>query len=202
MLGRPLSDARSDAPLWVRTIHAMLRGYCRYWHTAQMATSTLPDRGPAILICNHISVLDPILLVASNKRLISFMIAQEYYDIPAIQPVLRATGCIPVRRNGHDRAALRQALAMLKAGRALGVFPEGGIGRDGDFRAGVAWLIQQTRAPVVSARVSDAYQYDADWRTYVSRQRPRLHYGAPQHFHADLDREGIMSQLQAAMMAL
>lgn len=197
-----LADARSDAPLWVRAIHATLRGYCRYWQAAQIAPSTLPDHGPAILVCNHISVLDPILLVASNRRMISFMIAQEYYDIPLLQPVLRASGCIPVRRDGHDRAALRQALAMLKAGRAVGVFPEGGIGRAGDFRAGVAWLIQQTQVPVVPARVENVHQHDADWRTYVSRQAPRLHYGAPQHFAADLDRAQISAQLQAAMAAL
>ncbi|MEY2342495.1 lysophospholipid acyltransferase family protein [Acidithiobacillus sp. IBUN Pt1247-S3] len=163
--------------------------------------STVPSSGPAIIACNHLSVLDPLLLVASNQRLISFLIAQEYYDLRWLRPWLERSACIPVRRDGRDLRGLLQARRLLQAGRVLGIFPEGGIAREG-MQKGLAWLVRESAAPVVPARVLAVRQYPSDWQTWLRRQHPVLRYGVPLHFHPDADAAEILGATRSAIATL
>lgn len=82
--------------------------YCGFWHRLEYPRiAPLPDRGPAILIANHTCAVDHMLLQASCRRVLGFMIAQEFYHMPISRPFCRLLGCIPVRRDGHDLAATR-----------------------------------------------------------------------------------------------
>jgi 1-acyl-sn-glycerol-3-phosphate acyltransferase len=114
----------------------------------------MPARGAAILVCNHISGLDPFLLQSASPRLIIWMMAKEYYDIPSLNWFFRIIDAIPVLRSGRDMAAMRQAMRALHAGRILGVFPEGKIATDDDllpFQTGVALLAIKCNVPVYTA---------------------------------------------------
>lgn len=198
-----LADRVDYWPRWAQLLHRLIRAYVRVWHSARWGRPTLPNTGPVILACNHISVLDPLLLIASNYRIISFIVAQEYYDKPLLRPFLDAVGCIPVKRDGRDHAALLRARTMLLEGRVIGLFPEGGLNRDAQAaQAGIAWLVQETQAPVIPARVSGATQMKNDVRTFLSRQRPYLRYGRPLHFKRDLKRQEILLEVMAAIEAL
>lgn len=200
---RPLPDPYAAWPHWARLMHRSMRVYLRLWQQAQCMPSSVPAAGAAILACNHVSVLDPVLLIASNTRTISFIIAQEYYANPVLRPFLDAVGCIPVRRDRRDQSALRQAREVLAAGRVLGLFPEGGIQRDATAaKAGIAWLVQESGAPVIPVHVSGATQYGSDLATYMHRQRPRLRYGAPRYFEAGTGRQRILAEVMAAIAAL
>lgn len=198
-----LPDHAEQWPGWAYALHTIIRGYGQRWHRARWDCSTVPAEGPAILVCNHVSVLDPLLLIASNLRIISFIIAREYYEQPVLRPFLDAVGCMPARRDGSDRKVIVRALQVLREGRVLGIFPEGGIGRGSDaMQEGVAWLVQQTGAPVVPARVTGAAQCSSDLRTFVSRQRPMLRYGPPLSLATDLPRDEILQRIMAAIQAL
>lgn len=198
-----LPDRADYWPGWAKLLHGAMRAYARYWQGAYLGRSTVPTGGPAILACNHVSVLDPVLLIASNQRIISFIVAQEYYDQPLLRPLLDAVGCIPVRRDGHDRAALLKARQVLWEGRVLGLFPEGGIGRDAAAaREGIAWLVQQTEAPVIPARITCARQIGGDLRTYLTRQRPYLRYGPQLRLKKEMNRQEILLEVMAAIEAL
>jgi len=114
----------------------------------------LPRRGPAILVCNHVSGLDPLLIQSVCPRLIVWMMAREYYDVKGLTWVFRAVEAIPVDRSGRDLAATRAALRALGAGRIVGIFPEGRIETDHDllpFQTGVALIAIKTGVPVYPA---------------------------------------------------
>ncbi|MCP4713627.1 MAG: 1-acyl-sn-glycerol-3-phosphate acyltransferase, partial [Deltaproteobacteria bacterium] len=78
------------------------RRYCRARHGfIRQQNDPLPIEGPAILVCNHISSVDPFILSACTGRILSFLIAREFYHIPLINRLFRWAGYIPVRRDGR-----------------------------------------------------------------------------------------------------
>jgi 1-acyl-sn-glycerol-3-phosphate acyltransferase len=113
-------------------------------------------KGAWILAANHISHFDPPLIGIAVRRKIDWMGMIELFRQPLAAAWLRAIDAFSVDRVHLDRQAVRTSLERLRAGHAVGMFPEGGI-RDGagsvlegaQMRAGVAWLAQRTGAPVV-----------------------------------------------------
>ncbi len=196
-----VADQLSEWSFSQRSLHTLLYGYVRYYQGARWEPSSVPVSGPAILVCNHVSVLDPLLLVASNHRVISFLVAQEYYDNALMRQLLEQTYSIPVRRDRRDVRALLQARRVLEDGRVLGLFPEGGIRRD-QIQKGVAWLVQESAAPVVPAHVSGARQGQSDLGTWLRRQRPLLRYGVPLHFHRNADAAEVLGATMSAIATL
>ncbi len=195
------ADAIGAWSLTQRSLHALLTAYVRYYQSAHWEPSTVPVEGAAILVCNHVSVLDPLLLVASNRRVVSFLVAQEYYENPLLRPLLEQTYSIPVRRDRRDVRALLQARRVLEAGRVLGVFPEGGINRS-ETQKGVAWLVRESGAPVVPAHVGGVHQASSDLQTWLRRQHPLLRYGVPLHFHPDADAAEVLGATMSAIATL
>ena len=92
------------------------------------------------------------LLQAATRRLLGFLIAKELYDYWLFRPFCRIGGCIPVRRDGNDVAAMRAALRALEEGRVVPIFPEGRIlptsGRElGEAKPGVAFIALRAQRP-------------------------------------------------------
>jgi 1-acyl-sn-glycerol-3-phosphate acyltransferase len=202
-MGQPsaVADQATEWSFTQRGLHALLYGYTRFYQRGHWEPSSVPETGPAILACNHVSVLDPLFLVASNRRMISFLVAQEYYDKAWMRRLLEQTYSIPVRRDRRDVGALLQARRLLEDGRVLGIFPEGGINRD-QIQKGVAWLVRESAAPVVPAHISGARQGRSDLATWLHRQRPLLRYGVPLHFHRDASAAEVLGATMSAIATL
>ena len=196
-----VADRATEWSFTQRGLHALLYGYTRFYQGGHWEPSSVPETGPAILACNHVSVLDPLFLVASNRRMISFLVAQEYYDNAWMRRLLEQTYSIPVRRDRRDVSALLQARRLLEDGRVLGIFPEGGINRD-QTQKGVAWLVRESAAPVVPAHISGARQGRSDLATWLHRQRPLLRYGVPLHFHRDVSAAEVLGATMSAIATL
>lgn len=195
------ADSLGQWSLTQRSLHGLLSVYVRFYQGAHWEASTIPSEGAAILACNHVSVLDPLLLVASNTRVVSFLVAQEYYDKPWMRWLLEQTYSIPVRRDRRDVRALLQARRILEEGRVLGIFPEGGIQRS-EIQKGVAWLVRESGAPVVPAHVGSVTQASSDLQTWLRRQHPLLRYGVPLHFHRDADAAEVLGATMSAIATL
>src|SRR4051812_12994992 len=104
------------------------RLYTRMFHDLEvLAPNQLPKSGAAILVCNHTSGLDPVLIQSACPRTIVWMMAKEYYEIAAIKRGFQLIDAIPVERSGKDLSSTRAALRALQNGRVLGIFPEGRI---------------------------------------------------------------------------
>jgi 1-acyl-sn-glycerol-3-phosphate acyltransferase len=132
--------------------------YARLWHGwSRAGPAPLPAAGPAIVIANHKSHADAALLLAACGRPLCFLQARERHET-FLRPLFRLSGCIPVSRGRPDFSALRAALACLKGGGAVCLFPEGeispaGQGRIARGKPGVALLALRSRAPVFPVRI-------------------------------------------------
>lgn len=147
----------------------------------------VPLSGPCLLAPNHISHFDPPLIGIAAKRPTDWMAMQELFINPLSACIMRGIGAFPVGREKFDRAAVRTALERLRAGRLVGVFPEGGI-RAGatsvlegaPLKPGVSGLAQMTQAPVVPCVIigSDALYTPSRWLP-GRRTRVWVTFGAP-----------------------
>lgn len=123
--------------------------FCRWKVTG---TENLPRRGPVIVVSNHLSLWDPVAVGVALPRRVYFMAKEELFRLPLVGWVLKGLGAFPVRRGEGDLAAMRQAIRLLRQGKVVGIFPEGGRSRSGvlqPFQRGVAVLAAKTGAPVV-----------------------------------------------------
>ena len=88
-----------------------------------------------VVVANHISAMDPVILqISSPRRIIHFMMAKEYYEKKPWYWLYKAFGTIPVNRSGTDIAAVRAALRVLKDEKVIGLFPEGRISLTGEMQ--------------------------------------------------------------------
>ena len=118
----------------------------------------IPKDGPFIIVANHSSLLDPIILGVSIKPKIIFVAAAYLFEIRWLGYLLRMAKSIPVQRE-NDIKAIKQSLKILQQGGVLGIFPEGGIDRQKDnfpVRAGAAYLATKVGVPIVPIKIKGA----------------------------------------------
>ena len=143
---------------WVNRIDGLIRIVCRRFHRLQHNDISLPESGGVLLVCNHVSGLDPLLMITACKRPLRFLIAREEYERFGLHWLLKSVGCIPVDRAGRPEQALREALRVLQQGEVVAIFPHGHIHLDTDpprrLKGGVIWLAQQSGAPIIPMRLN------------------------------------------------
>ena len=115
----------------------------------------VPRTGGLLVVANHISNLDPPLLGIGVPRPISYMAKKELFAMPILKQLLPRLNAFPVDRQAGGTAALRASLRMLKEGRCVGIFPEGGRNVTGtnEEKAGAAFLAAASGAPIVPAAI-------------------------------------------------
>jgi 1-acyl-sn-glycerol-3-phosphate acyltransferase len=130
----------------------------------------IPVSGAAILVCNHVSYVDAVLLMAASPRPIRFLMDHRIFAQPVLGWLFRLAKAIPIAPQKDDPLAYEAAFAA--AGRVLGegdllcIFPEGGITRDGElgpFKGGVMKLLQSHAVPVVPMALHNL------WGSFFSR---------------------------------
>ncbi len=144
----------------VRIIFKLLiaanRVYCRLMFGVHPpASPPLPRSGPVILVSDHSSLADPLVLFATAGRPIRFLMAREFYERPFLRWISKLTGCIPVSRGQSEPAPLRAMLRALAEGDVVGIFPEGGIvaHRNEHGHQGIGYVALKSGAPVVPASI-------------------------------------------------
>lgn len=178
-----------EARLGTRLARAANRLFCRVYHRVRtLEPPGIPREGPAILVCNHVSGLDPMLIQSTCRRLIIWMMAREYYDIRTLTWLYKLVEAIPVERSGRDLAATRSALRALHEGRIVGIFPEGRIETDQDllpFQTGVALMAIKTGVPVYPAYLDGTQRGKEMIEAVAHPQRAFIHYGPAVEFPRD-----------------
>ena len=137
----------------------------------------IPDEGAAILVCNHVSYVDALVITAACRRPIRWVMDHRIFAIPVLSFFFRTVRAIPIAPGREDADALHGAyneIAMaLEAGELVGLFPEGRLTADGEmgpFRPGIAQIVARTPVPVIPMALSGL------WESLFARNPARLRH--------------------------
>ena len=132
----------------------------------------IPVKGPAVVVCNHVSYMDPIILSASIQRPMRFVMWYRIWQIPLLNFFFKTMKAIPIAGAREDVTIMDEAFetvdAELAAGNLVCIFPEGGITRDGEiarFRPGIEKIIARRPVPVIPVALGRL------WGSWFSRRR-------------------------------
>ena len=139
----------------------------------------IPERGGALFACNHMSMVDAMLLIASTDRFIRFLMFQDSYDHPLVKPFARILRVIPISSQSRPRDlihSLREATQSIQDGEVVGIFPEGQMTRIGQmlpFRRGMERIMKGVDAPIIPVHL------DGVWGSIFSFERGRFFWKLP-----------------------
>jgi 1-acyl-sn-glycerol-3-phosphate acyltransferase len=175
----PPTGPQVDSPqqpnrIW-RSLRWLLRNVFVFWLSYRArGLSHLPPQGAALLLINHQSYLDPLLVGLPLQRPVSFLARHDLFTVPVIGWILRNTYVLPINRDAAGADSLRELVRRLAQGFYVGIFPEGTRTRDGRLaalRPGFISVIRRSHVPVIPVGIaggSAALPRGAIWL------RPRL----------------------------
>jgi len=152
-------------------------------------TQNIPEEGAVLLVCNHVSFMDPLLLMANLRRPARFVMYYKIFNIPLLRFVFRTAKAIPIAGHKEDPTLLQKAYdaidEALADGEVVCVFPEGALTRDGQiatFRTGVEKILARRPVPVVPMALRGL------WGSVWSKRDSMLHRSRlPRRFRARVE---------------
>ncbi|PIQ36841.1 MAG: glycerol acyltransferase [Lysobacterales bacterium CG17_big_fil_post_rev_8_21_14_2_50_64_11] len=169
-------------------------------------TDLVPDDGPALVVCNHVSFVDALIVMGAVRRPIRFVMYHKIFRIPVLRWIFRIARAIPIAPAKEDAALMERAFAeidaALAAGEVVGIFPEGQLTLDGEigsFRSGVERILAARPVPVVAMALRGM------WRSMWSRRSQHMYRARlPRRFRArvELVATGPIAADQASASAL
>ena len=126
------------------------------YRIATQGLARIPEEGPALLVCNHVSYMDALIIGGSVRRPVRFVMYYRIFNIPLLRFLFRTAKAIPIAGRKEDAALLERAFdevdRALADGELVCLFPEGGLTRDGEiapFRGGVERILARRPVPVI-----------------------------------------------------
>lgn len=154
--------------------------------------NNIPEHGGVLLLSNHQSFLDPILLALRLKRPVSYMARSDLFEKNRFFTwLIRSLHAFPIKRASADIGALKQAIAKLQEGHVLNVYPEGTRTKDGEIgpiQPGVSLVVRKAGVPVVPVVIDGSFQ---SWPRKGNKFRfhpVRIMFGTPMNL------EGMKSE--------
>ena len=137
----------------------------------------IPEEGAAVVVCNHVSYVDAMVISAACRRPIRWVMHHRIFKVPVLSFIFRTAKAIPIAPAHEDAAMLEQAYDTvareLAAGQLVGIFPEGTLTPDGEmheFRGGIGKILERTPVPVIPMALSGL------WRSVFTRNRARMRH--------------------------
>ncbi|HTQ51072.1 MAG TPA: AMP-binding protein, partial [Candidatus Acidoferrales bacterium] len=142
----------------------------------------IPEKGGALFVCNHVSFVDALLLLASTDRQVRFMMFKATYELPYMKPLAKILGVIPISSEQHPREmikSLQTASEAIRNGEVVCIFAEGQITRIGHllpFRRGFERIMKDVDAPIIPVAM------DGVWGSIFSFHQGRFLWKLPRRF--------------------
>lgn len=137
-----------------------------------MGRYNMPESGPVLVLANHQSFFDPLLVGLASRRYLCFLARNSLFKNRYLKALIESLDAIPIDNKGLGKNGLQATLQLLKRGKAVLVFPEGERTQDGQmepFKAGITLLIKHMQAPIVPVGIAGAF---GSWSRF--RKFPRL----------------------------
>ncbi len=150
------------------------------FHVRAYGQEQLPKSGGALLLSNHQSYMDPLLIGVAVRRRLTFMAREPLFRNPFFGGLIRALGAFPVRQGAPDKSSIRQAIHLLESGRFVVLFPEGTRTWDGEvqpIRGGFRLLVRRANAPVIPVALQGAFEAWPRTRRLPRPGRVRIRFG-------------------------
>jgi 1-acyl-sn-glycerol-3-phosphate acyltransferase len=151
----------------------------------------IPESGPALLVCNHVSFADALVISAACRRPIRFVMDSRIFAVPVLSSIFRGMKAIPIASRRDDPETYERAFDAvardLRAGNLVCIFPEGRLtpdGEIGEFRPGLVRILADTPVPVVPLALSGL------WGSALSRKERALFRRWPRRFWARIALHG------------
>ena len=148
--------------IWLLT-HSMYR-------VEQRNLQVIPEEGAAILVCNHVSFVDALLVGGTIRRPIRFVMYYKIYNLPVLNFIFRTAGTVPIAGRSEDLliydAAFKKIAEYLRNGELVCIFPEGKLTTDGElneFKSGIDRILEETPVPVIPLALQGL------WGSFFSR---------------------------------
>ena len=141
----------------------------------------IPESGPVLLVSNHASFLDVLVLGILLRRPLNY-VARSTLFFPPLGAFIRSVGGFPIQREGMGASGLKETLRRLRNGGIVVLFPEGTRSRDGELqpiKAGIAVLAQRAKVPIVPAGVAGTFEAWPRTSPIPLLHPIRVHYGPP-----------------------
>ncbi|MFZ6050118.1 MFS transporter [Pseudomonas sp. CR3202] len=166
----------------------------------------IPEEGPAVLVCNHVSFVDALLIGGAVRRPVRFVMYYKIYQLPVLNFIFRTAGTVPIAARHEDLlvydAAFKKIAEYLNNGEVVCIFPEGKLTSDGElneFRGGIERILEENPVPVIPMALQGL------WGSFFSRDpakgvfrrfwsRIRLVAGAPMSPES-ADRQALQVQV-------
>ncbi len=155
----------------------------------------IPKSGPLLLVSNHLSHFDSLVLGILLARPLNYMARSTLFR-PPLGAFIRSLGAFPINREGMGAEGFKETLRRLQAGGIVILFPEGTRTSDGDLaelKPGIARLVVKARVPIVPAAIAGTFEAWPRSRSYPVAHPLRVHFGPPISLEeiAALDADGL-----------
>lgn len=166
--------------IWILT-HTMYR-------VRHAGLSIIPDEGPAVLVCNHVSFVDALIIAGSLRRPVRFVMFEPIYRMPVLNYIFRTGKAIPITSKEKDPETYNQAFEKismnLKDGEIVCIFPEGQLTKDGklsEFKPGIEKIIGRDPVPVIPLALKGL------WGSFFSHESGNAMQGRPKRFWSKVE---------------
>lgn len=165
----------------------------------------VPKEGAFLLVCNHTSYLDPMIMGIVTGRRLSYMARDTLFRNPWLGFILPRLGVFPIKRNTADKKAIRESLDRLARGLPLLLFPEGtrhGASGEKKIEAGAGFLALKKNVPVIPVYIAGSEKVLPPGAKFFKRGRIRVRFGRPLVLKDEANYEEASRKIMDAVYAL
>jgi 1-acyl-sn-glycerol-3-phosphate acyltransferase len=198
------ADPTRRSPLWRFLQIPAVIGCTLLFKVRVYGLHNVPKSGGVLLVSNHQSYLDPVLLALKLSRPVSYFAKSELFESRYFGALIRALHAFPVERGRGDKGAMEQAIRVLQQGYMLNFYPEGTrteTGEIGPMQRGISLIIRRAKVPVLPAAVHGSFEAWRPPRKFFGPHPIRVAYGRPMLLH-ELRADQILSRVGSAIGSL
>lgn len=170
-------------------------------------SSRVPKDGAVLVIANHLSNSDPVVVQYSCPRLVHFLARRELFEMGLLGKFVRWWRAIPIKQSSADKGAIKAAVELLKAGQPVGIFPEGQLSIDGkllELFEGTALIVRMSGAPCICLGLKGTNKFMPAPRVFPRWGFCRIEakWGEVRSFGRDTEAGEIMSWIESELKSL